>query len=123
MEQSFARIDDLISARFSEGHVSKDVSNVFISDSPSHVQIQQPLGKGRPDPSQSNPHQDYGKSGGEPEESVRAESAMSPDFLSWVDGLHSAGVCIPQPVLDLDRLDSVSQGGVAEAAILVSSGA
>ena len=55
-----------------------------------HVQIRLPLDRGQQDPSQSSPHQDYGKSGGEPEESVRAESAMSPYF-----GLTQGGPTTP----------------------------
>ena len=48
--------------------------------------------------------------------------AMSPDFLSWVDGLRTAGVCIPQPVLDLARLDGVPRDVPAEAATPMWSG-
>ena len=46
MEQSFARIDDLISARFSEGHVSKDVSNALCRILPPTYRSKRLLAKG-----------------------------------------------------------------------------
>ena len=61
--------------------LQQDVSNISVSDSPSHEQIRPPLGREQQDPSQSSPQQEYGKSGGEPEESVHAESAISPALL------------------------------------------
>ena len=37
---------------------------------------------------------------------MQAESAISPDLLSWVAGLRTAGVRIPRYLLDLARLDA-----------------
>ena len=54
------------------------ISNISVSDSPPHVQIHLSLGDEQQDSSQSSHQQDYGKSGGEPEESVHAEYAISP---------------------------------------------
>ena len=82
MQESFARIDNLISLRLSEVNVSQDVSNHSFSKSP-HLPIQLSSGTERPDPSQASSQQDYGKSGCDPEESVRGESAISPDLVSW----------------------------------------
>ena len=39
-------VGDFISSNFSEDHVSHDVSNISVSESPPHVQIHPPLGKG-----------------------------------------------------------------------------
>ena len=102
MRESFAKIDDLISHCISEANISQDVSNPSFSGSP-HVPIHLSLGRERPDPSQSSSQQDYGKSEGEPEESVRGESAVSPDLMSWVSDLRTAGVCIPDQVAALVR--------------------
>ena len=94
MKDSFAKTNDLISQRISQVIVSQNVDNFSFSGSP-HVPIQPPLGTERPDPSQVSAQQDYGKSGCDPEEPVRGESANSPDLMSWVSDLRAAGVRIP----------------------------
>ena len=100
MQESFARIDNLISLRLGEVNVSQDVSNNSFSESP-HVPIQLSPGTERPDPSQASSQQEYGKSGCNPEESVRGEGAISPDLVSWVPDLLAAGVRIPDQVENL----------------------
>ena len=102
MKDSFAKIDDLISQRISQVNVNQDVDNLSFSGSP-HVPIQPTLGTERPDPSQVSAQQDYGKSGYDPEESVSGESAISPDLMSWVLDLRTAGVRIPDQVTNLVR--------------------
>ena len=86
MKDSFAKIDNLILQRISQVNVNQDVDNFSFSGSP-HVRIQLLLGTEQPDPSQVSAQQDYGKSGCDPEESVRGESAISPDLMSWVSDL------------------------------------
>ena len=97
------RIDNLISLRLNERNVSQDVSNNNSFSASPHVPIQLSLGSEQPDPSQSSSQQYYGKSGGEPEESVRGECASSLDLVNWISDLHSAGVCIPEQVENLVR--------------------
>ena len=102
MKDSFAKIDDLISQQISQVNVNQDVDNFSFSESP-HVPIQPSLGTERPDPSQVSAQQDYGKSGCDPEESVRGESAISPDLMSWVSDLQAAGFRIRDQVANLIR--------------------
>ena len=102
MEESFARVNSLIESKLSaQGNVSQDATNFSFSEFPP-VSVRQSLGTERQDPSQSNPQQDLG-SGGEPVEPVQDLGAISPDLRSWVEGLRSAGVRIPQQLLDLSR--------------------
>ena len=123
LEDYFARIYDLIASRFSEGIVRQDVINVSVPDSPTHVPIRPSLGTEQLDPSQPSSQQDYGKSGCESEESVHDASATFPELLAWVAGLRTVEFRIPQQVLDLARLDRVSQESPARAANPVLSGA
>ena len=102
MKDSFAKIGYLILKRISQVNVSQDVDNFTFPGSP-HVPIQPPLGTGRLDPSQVSAQHDYGRSGCDPEELVRGESAISPDLMSWVSDFQDAGVCIPDQVANLAR--------------------
>ena len=102
MRESFAKIDHLISRRISEANISQMSLILPFQVSP-HVPIQPSLGRERPDPSQSSSQQDYGKSEGEPEESVRGESAIFPDLMSCVSDLRAVGVRIPNQVAALVR--------------------
>ena len=115
MEESFSRINCLIESKFSaQGNVSQDATKFSFSESPP-VSVRQSLGTERQDPSQSNPQQDLG-SGGEPVEPVQDLGAISPELRFWVEGLRSAGVRIPQQILDLSRSARLGSGEPAEGA-------
>ena len=54
-------------------------------------------------------------------EPVQGQGAISPDLRSWVEGLRTAGVRIPQPIINLARSASLGSGESAEGAIQFSS--
>ena len=91
MEASFLNIEQLINDRLANS-LSQDVSNPSFA-APLPVLVRQSPSQGQQDPSLSSPRTGYGKSGGEPEELVHAESAMS-----FFDSLRSAGITVPQGI-------------------------
>ena len=107
LEQSFVKIDELITTRLGEAQpsdFSQDVSNPSFSDL-SHAPIHTSLSQDQDEPSLSSSHLEYGKSGSKPMESEHGEKSVSPQnpFHDLVSGLQSAGVQVPPAILDLVR--------------------
>ena len=75
----------------------EDVHNRSFSV-PSPVPVRLSLSQGRQDPSMPCPRTVYGNPGGEPEEPVLAESAMS----SFLGSVWAEGIAVPQAVSILD---------------------
>ena len=117
MEESFSRINSLIDSKLSaQGNVSQDATNFSFSGDSHPVPVRYSLGTERQDHSQSNPQQDLG-SGGEAVEPVQGQGDIFPELHSWVEGLRTAGVRIPQPILNLARSASLGGGEPVEGAI------
>ena len=110
METSFLNIEQLINDRLAH-FVSQNVSNPSFA-APSPVPVRQSPSQGRQDPSLSSPRTGYGNPGGEPEEPVQAESAVS----SFLNSLRSAGIAVPQGTRIQDSGDRSSSEAVIPAA-------